>query len=200
MNGRYLRTVPRGKRLVDDDGNKLCTACSERKPLSEFHKHTKSPDGYKGQCKQCRREKRTVPREELPDGMKRCAGCELVKALDEFHPSRSSGDRRQSHCKACANTGAKQRDSKLRSKYGISHADYERMLASQGGICALCGTDNPKSKNGKHFYVDHCHASGAVRGLLCVNCNLLLGYAQDDEARLFAAIEYLRKSKDGLVA
>ena len=61
----------------------------------------------------------------------------------------------------------------LRSKYGIKLEDYERMFEEQGGVCAICGSPpTAHKKNRGHLHVDHDHASGEVRGLLCHRCNL----------------------------
>lgn len=57
--------------------------------------------------------------------------------------------------------------------YGITIADYDRILKSQKGRCAICGTTKP-SRTHQYFAVDHCHKTGIVRGLLCCNCNLRL--------------------------
>lgn len=68
------------------------------------------------------------------------------------------------------------------------------MLSAQAAACAICRTTKPNGPGGKYFMVDHCHKSGAVRGLLCAHCNFVLGYALDEIPRLQAAIEYLRKA------
>jgi hypothetical protein len=73
---------------------------------------------------------------------------------------------------------------------GITEADYELMLSEQGGSCAICG-----ASGGDRMNVDHDHATGRVRGLLCGGCNRALGIMGDDPARLDAAAAYLRKSK-----
>ncbi len=64
------------------------------------------------------------------------------------------------------------RSSNLFHKYGIRIEDYERMLADQGGVCAICGAKpSPHKKNKGYLDVDHDHLSGAIRGLLCRACN-----------------------------
>jgi hypothetical protein len=83
----------------------------------------------------------------------------------------------------------KHREYNLRKTYGLEPGDFERMLAAQGGVCAICGTDTPKGKG--NFHVDHCHSTGAVRGLLCHDCNTGLGKFKDDTAQLQKAISYL---------
>lgn len=72
--------------------------------------------------------------------------------------------------------------------YGLAWKDYEKMLAEQKGSCAICG-GGPRTFN--FLSVDHCHATGKVRGLLCERCNLLLANVQDDPAILLRAVEYL---------
>lgn len=82
----------------------------------------------------------------------------------------------------------------LKAKYNITLDDYDNMYSSQDGLCAICGTDEPK-KNSKSysFAVDHCHSTGAVRGLLCDQCNTGLGQFRDDPDLLRNAIQYLNK-------
>ena len=75
-------------------------------------------------------------------------------------------------------------------RYGLTLEQYDAMVAAQQNRCAICGMDGTKSTHGK-LYVDHDHATGAVRGLLCHGCNTALGLFADDPARLVAAAEYL---------
>lgn len=60
---------------------------------------------------------------------------------------------------------------KIRSKYGISEAEYMEMLSNQDNSCAVCKTLEPGGLGGSHFQVDHCHQTGRIRGLLCLGCN-----------------------------
>jgi hypothetical protein len=76
-------------------------------------------------------------------------------------------------------------------KYGITREDYERMLADQGGRCLLCHTD--KCEDGGKLCVDHDHATGKVRGLLCRACNLMVGNSGDSPERLRLAAAYLER-------
>ena len=77
-------------------------------------------------------------------------------------------------------------DDSLRSKYGITVEDYERMHNEQGGVCVIC-------QNADKLVVDHDHITGKVRGLLCHNCNLGLGHFKDNALVLRMAIGYLLK-------
>lgn len=79
------------------------------------------------------------------------------------------------------------RDWKLKRKFNIGAKDYDLILQSQNGVCAICGSDN----NGKTLVVDHDHKTGLIRGLLCDDCNLFLGFVDDDETLIQKAISYL---------
>lgn len=62
-------------------------------------------------------------------------------------------------------------------RYGITETTYQELLERQNGICALCG--RPETANGrKRLAVDHDHGTSKIRGLLCVGCNISLGYYQ----------------------
>jgi hypothetical protein len=84
---------------------------------------------------------------------------------------------------------------RLKSKYGISIETYDAMLAAQGGVCAICGRAESMAIKGTTctLAVDHDHDSKRVRGLLCVNCNMLIGGARHDPVVLRAAIAYLER-------
>src|SRR5699024_1191199 len=86
------------------------------------------------------------------------------------------------------------RDARLRREYGITSADYRRMLREQGGVCAICA--RPPYPSGAPLVVDHCHVSGAVRALLCGPCNSALGLMGDKPDRLQAAATYLVRHAD----
>lgn len=73
---------------------------------------------------------------------------------------------------------------------------YDEMLSSQGGVCKICGRPDTGRINTRRLFVDHCHKTGRVRGILCYKCNTLIGHAQDDPERLRKAAEYLEKGSD----
>lgn len=86
---------------------------------------------------------------------------------------------------------------RLKKVWKMSVEDFESLLKSQGNRCAVCG--DIESRRGKwltrNLNVDHCHDTGAVRGLLCNRCNLGLGYFKDDPILLLNAIKYLTKEE-----
>ncbi len=100
----------------------------------------------------------------------RCTTCILIKTNEHKRLNKDQ----QSHAKRLYN-------------YGLSKIKYTAMLNEQYNLCKICFSD-------KALNVDHCHTTGVVRGLLCRNCNHMLGNADDDVDILFNAIKYLLKT------
>lgn len=73
--------------------------------------------------------------------------------------------------------------------------DYERLLAAQGGRCAICGGTEAKHGESTRLHIDHNHETGEVRGLLCNNCNRALGYFHDQWELLDIARLYLTRNR-----
>jgi len=82
------------------------------------------------------------------------------------------------------------RQYKLLCAYGITIAQYDAMLARQGGVCAIC-----RKHRGKTLCVDHCHVTGKVRGLLCRKCNAAIGFFEDDPRIARAGAAYLEAAR-----
>lgn len=142
--------------------------------------------------------------------MKTCPKCREVKPLSEFHVRKNRGGQPASRCKPCCVAAQREwrgkqadydkrryqavkvetRERHLVRKYGVTLADYDAMLERQGGKCAICQT-TPETQRYAVFHVDHCHATGVVRGLLCRGCNNVLGVINDDPEALARAIAYL---------
>jgi Autographiviridae endonuclease VII len=78
------------------------------------------------------------------------------------------------------------RRGQLKRLYGISPADYDALLEKQDGVCAICGKPSEET-----LCVDHCHATGTIRGLLCRKCNIALGCNEDDPATIITSLAYL---------
>jgi predicted secreted protein len=93
-----------------------------------------------------------------------------------------------------ADNWVQKRACNLKSKFGISMADYERILAEQGGVCAICKkaeTAKWRSRT-RRLAVDHDHDTDEVRGLLCMACNMGIGMFADEPDVLEVAAKYLR--------
>jgi hypothetical protein len=137
--------------------------------------------------------------------MKICSNCKEVKHLDSFYKDRTTKDGLSYCCKVCR----KEREQLYRqsNKYkkklrkrkwaeqniNITYEQYEEMLDEQNGSCAICG--KKENQFNKGMCVDHCHETGQIRGLLCTECNLGIGYLKDDKELLMKAVDYLTKSE-----
>ena len=130
-----------------------------------------------------------------------CKRCNEYLPKDYFGSDKSRISGKSIYCKACRARLAKvQRKLKPKEKsqysrlrrYGISKERYQEMMEEQEGSCAICKTKEPSSIH-QELYIDHDHLTGIVRGLLCRNCNLMLGFAKDNVSVLKGCIEYLKK-------
>lgn len=81
------------------------------------------------------------------------------------------------------------------NKYGLTEARYREILVEQGGGCALCGSFT-ESTGQRGMHVDHDHATGKVRGILCSGCNTALGKLGDNVAGVWRALDYLLRSEE----
>jgi len=84
-------------------------------------------------------------------------------------------------------------DSERKRRFGITPERYADLFRSQNGACAICKNPETATRLGKvkALSVDHCHKSGAIRGLLCSDCNTGIGKLKDDVTILQSAIRYL---------
>jgi len=145
---------------------------------------------------------------------KKCQRCEGVQPISNFPKDLSKKDLKSIYCHNCHKKINKARRSKpgynekrqakrkysdrdrdwrLRTKYGISLEEFNRVFLSQDSRCALCRSQHSDNKN---FVVDHCHKTGTFRGILCSYCNRALGMFKDDIQVLKKAIAYLKEDKN----
>lgn len=82
----------------------------------------------------------------------------------------------------------------MNRKYGITAEEYDSLHLNQNGLCAICNGTNAEMR----LAVDHCHATGAIRGLLCNQCNRALGLFKDDTKLLSAVLLYLQQQRSAL--
>jgi hypothetical protein len=92
-----------------------------------------------------------------------------------------------------ANDPTLSRRYKLKQEYDITLEQFDAMREAQGGKCAIC--EEPFSKTP---HVDHCHATGKVRALLCGGCNVGLGRFRDNPEHMEAAAQYVRAHRTRL--
>lgn len=158
---------------------RTCSKCKISKPLTEFYKIGNGINGVRPRCKECSAE---VEREKYGSDY-------------EFREKKLSSQRiklrtdpayRASHMRS-------QRKWHLKTNYGMTIEDFDSMLASQNGGCAICGTKPIEGIPKTRMVIDHCHKTKAIRGILCDLCNTALGKFKDDVGLLNKAIDYLTR-------
>ena len=160
----------------------ICTRCKIEKPLSDFYKNRNNLNGVYLQCKTCKNEQG-----------KRWAKSNAARKNSKAKEwARNNPDRlKAASDKYRANNPQKINDNWLRQCYGINLAQYNQLLYNQGEKCAICAE---KVAIDKKLFVDHDHATGEIRGLLCRNCNTGIGFLNDNVGLLLKAIKYLQKN------
>lgn len=157
-------------RVMVEKETRVCTRCSIKKDISEYYKR-KTRNGYRvrSHCKKCCNISATEWNRLHPQKSK-----EYIKRHRRKHGKQASIEY------AC-------------KKYGITVSEYLEKFRKQNGKCAICGVPHLELKY--RFSIDHCHTTNKFRGLLCGNCNIMLGMAKDSESILENAIHYLKKSE-----
>lgn len=140
----------------------VCNGCSEEKTAEQMSK-----SGSGKRCKACR----NATNKAWLDG-------------DEATRERAYETNRQWRARNTDN----RRAYSLRVNYGITVTEYDDMFEQQSGVCAIC---LESCKTGKRLAVDHDHATGKVRGLLCTRCNVLIAMGRDSEELIYRAMRYL---------
>src|SRR3954453_23374912 len=183
---------------------KRCPDCKEEKPVSEYGNNRLNRDGLQVYCRACcsrrgaaiyrqtreRLGKSLRKRVEVPPGHKYCRRCDTIKPFAEWHKNARQSDGLSGYCKSCRGELARIRH--LRKTFALTPENLAALIEGQGWTCAICA--------GPPQHIDHDHATGKVRGVLCGPCNMGLGQFADDPVRLTDAARYLRKHGGGRLA
>ena len=170
---------------------KTCSKCKLDLPLSEFWKDKYQSDGLRTACRICNKNNKVY----LKEYYERRKASGEHKAYRDKNVDKIRQQSRDWH----KDNPEKSKANTLRSKYaryGLSVEQYNAMVESQNGACAICERVPSDS-----LQIDHDHSccsenarscGECVRGLLCRNCNSMLGYINDDQKVLENGIAYLR--------
>ncbi|MFD5229584.1 endonuclease VII domain-containing protein [Streptomyces qaidamensis] len=175
---------------------KQCRQCRRDLPLAAFARDKNRRDGLQVHCRECvakysaahyRRRREAVgkpvrERVDVPAGYKLCRTCGEIKPHSEWHRNATASDGLSTRCKACR--AVQGRQGHLKRQYGITEAERDGLIASQGGVCCICLSAVPE-------HVDHCHKTGRVRGVLCFSCNAALGQFKDRPDAIRRAAAYV---------
>lgn len=163
--------APRLNRRLPIGPTRICRTCTTEKDISEFLIR-KDTGRPVGECRTCRSSRLRRWREDHPDASARHQATYAAQ-----HPGLKASRRRASALK----------------KYGLTVAQYEAVLERQGGGCAICGNHA--------CCPDPCSSCGeCVRGLLCSECNVALGYYESKQKRALCEAYLARHLTDDLTA
>lgn len=151
---------------IDKTAKKVCKKCGIEKQITDYNLHLGNSDLHRHECKQCQK-------------VNASAHHQLVKEKEK--------PRRKEYYE---NNKKSAHGAHLKKKFNIDRVEYEEILKKQNGKCAICGTDKPGGKY-LNFPVDHDHATGKIRALLCSPCNTGMGHFKDSPTLLRKAAEYL---------
>lgn len=201
--------------------SRQCKTCLVGKPISAFGRDPRLTDGHRSKCMECANASRRAARAQRgepasglvlskadsdhPDlaGRHRfCKQCRAEKSLADFPKNSHSLFGRLHLCSPCyaeyqheqkKKTRAAQRAKYRFRAYGVTLAEIEAAFARQDGCCAIC--KSALDLNMRDAHVDHDHATGRFRGILCRSCNWGLGNFRDNHEALSAAISYLKEHR-----
>jgi len=145
---------------------KICSTCKKGLPSTAFNKQLKARDSLQARCRDC------------------------AKIGDKKYKRTRTDYRRQQLREKYNSLEGKRKhlNRYFKSAYKITLEEYEQLATEQSNKCAICGAF---PDDDKRLYVDHCHDSKKVRGLLCFHCNTGLGHFRDNSGILKNAINYL---------
>lgn len=167
---------------------KICTNCKTELPATAeyFYRGRAKKDGLQSRCKGC--QSAATMRHQKNN---RAEHNEKVRVWSKQNRDKCNATKRRyrkKHPDRC-------RAASRRRTRGITNEEYVQLLKQQNGVCAICRQPETTVRGGRvqHLSVDHNHATGEIRGLLCVGCNTALGSMKDSEELLLAAVEYIKK-------
>jgi hypothetical protein len=160
---------------------KTCTQCGETKPLDRFSPNKTGKDGRHTWCKSCKSASARIWQTKHHEHKR--------KYDSEYYATHQDAGRAQArrwHYEHHARSLENKRKWKLAMR-GLTDVQREAIYHDQGGTCAICA----KAKPVEQLKVDHDHATGVIRGLLCHHCNVGLGHFFDVAETLRSAASYL---------
>jgi len=119
-------------------------------------------------------------------GQQHCSECRNKRMA--YQKTISKFSKQKAYNKYYQSNSLKFRDYYYKKHYGITLEDYDNLLKEQNNKCAICNKES-----NKRLLIDHSHETNKIRGLLCRNCNVLLGHAFENIEVLEKTIDYIKK-------
>lgn len=149
---------------------RICSTCREELPLTfdYFYRSNREKYGFEYRCKNCLRLKK--------------------KKYQESEQAKTNRNKRDKNRRQSSHGQEMKQRHRLKYKFNLTLEQYDQMVEQQNGKCAIC---NQIDISGKRLAVDHDHQTGKIRGLLCSNCNLLLGRVESTPELFSKMMKYL---------
>lgn len=148
---------------------KKCSNCDKTKPLDDFYKSKRLSQGRRAWCKVCERDQHKQWVDENPDKV-----AEIDRRYNQNNKSKVKAKIKAWRRRNPNIVNAK----RLKKRYNIDMSQYRAILNKQNHCCAIC--KKHESEVALALHVDHNHANGKVRGMLCASCNQALGLLKDN--------------------
>ncbi len=175
---------------------RVCYNCKKEQSITEFYKNRNIASGYDYECRTCKKEHHKEWVKNNP---------EIIKEYDKqrYHNNKEGNKERAKHWyeenKEKVKIRQKEqrelnpekakiqdRKNKLKTKYNTTPELVEELRIKQENRCAICANEFTGTP-----YIDHCHKTEIVRGLLCHSCNVSIGLLKENSETLSNAIKYL---------
>ena len=166
------------RQIKQNEDGRLCGYCKTRKPINKFGACATAPNALDWTCLECKRVQIKAYADREPERA-RTRAREYARTQRIRHPERTSETQRRVN---------------LKSKYGLSVDEFSKMVEKQGFKCAICfGVFETGQRKMLRPCVDHDHATGVVRQILCGKCNRGIGLLLDSEEIIESALSYIRR-------
>jgi hypothetical protein len=181
----YARRKENAKRdHIEFPKEKHCYGCKRTMPADAFYVEKRAACGLSSRCKDCVGVYQRDQYARKPE-----------RSLESSRQYRAQQARKRDEFIAAESGEAPPTMKREIGVYGIGIEEFCELNRLQSGRCAICHRlpDEVKGHRSKRLYIDHCHETGVVRGLLCTSCNGAIGYFKNNVRTLIAAAKYLTK-------
>lgn len=175
-----------------------CKKCGEIKSASDFSKEKRNKSGFSCTCISCTNFMSRENYKNNKDSVSAKKKKWISENPEKMQKYRDNWDARNPEKRKLIRNQARKfapkertKHQSLKYKYGITLDMFMAIYHAQNGECAICKKE--VGKFCKKTCVDHNHATGAVRGILCTACNFAIGALGEKEENLLSAISYLSK-------
>ena len=166
-----------------------CKRCKEDREASEFREYNNGKKlGRRKTCKHCQNGDINTRYASDPKMREKRAMESRIANATRSPEDTSTKNVRNAAFMANHRTPESTKRKHLKANYGITLEEFNIMLSVQNGGCFICGGVNA---NGRALHVDHDHATGRVRKLLCATCNTALGHCKENPNTLRAMLSYV---------